>query len=218
MKSPYRILLADDHILVRESIRKGIEEIPEMLVVGEVSDGLQLLEFLKETAVDLVVLDISMPHLQGLEAAKQIKKTHPGIKILILTMHKSKGYVCQALMAGADGYLLKENACADLISAIEVIRQGGNYISTLISGQLTDIFRTKHSMEQLHIQEQLSVREKEILSLLSTGKSAKQISDMLSISAMTVYNHVSNIKKKLHIDNNFELIKYAIQQGYTAVD
>jgi len=189
------------------------------MVVGEVSDGLQLLDFLKKNRVDLIVLDISMPHLQGLDAAKQIKMTYPEVKILILTMHKSKGYVIQALLAGAEGYLLKENACADLISAIKAIRQGKHYISTLISEQLTDIFfRKQHGMESVHVPEQLSIREKEILALLSAGKSAKQLSEILSISAMTVYNHISNIKKKLNIDNNIDLIKYAIQQGYTAID
>jgi len=218
MTPPYKILLADDHILVRESIRRSIEENPGLIVVGEVSNGLELLDFLKKTAVDLVVLDISMPYLQGLEAAKEIKKTYPEVKILVLTMHKSKGHIYQALMAGADGYLLKENACTDLISAINTIRQGHRYVSMLISGQMTDIFRNKHSIDQMNIQEQLTVREQEILSLLSIGKSAKQISEILSISAMTVYNHISNIKKKLNINNNIELIKYAIQEGYTAGD
>ena len=215
---PYKILLADDHILVRESIRRSIEENPGLMVVGEVSNGLELLDLLKKTAVDLVVLDISMPHLQGLEAAKKIKMSYPEVKILVLTMHKSKGHVYQALLAGADGYLLKENACADLISAIETIRQGEHYISTLLSGQLTDMFRKKHSSEQMYISEQLTAREQEVLTLLSTANSAKQISEILSISAMTVYNHISNIKKKLNINNNIDLIKYAIQEGYTAVD
>ena len=215
---PYKILLADDHTMVREAIARTIEDNPGLLVVGEVSNGLELLDFLKKTAVDLVVLDITMPYLQGLEAAKEIKLTHPEVKILILTMHKSKGHIYQALLAGADGYLLKENACADLITAINTIRQGQHYVSSLISGHLTDIFRKNHGPGQMPIQEQLTAREQEILSLLSTSKSAKQISEILSISAMTVYNHISNIKKKLNINNNIDLIKYAIQTDYTALD
>jgi DNA-binding NarL/FixJ family response regulator len=218
MLPPYKILLADDHIMVRESLRRSIEENPGLIVVGEVSNGLELLGFLKKTVVDLVVLDISMPYLQGLEAAKEIKKTYPEVKILVLTMHKSKGHIYQAFLAGADGYLLKENACADLITAIAAIRQGQHYVSTLISGHLTDIFLKNHSLGQMPVQEQLTVREREILTLLSTSTTAKQISEILSISAMTVYNHVSNIKKKLNINNNIDLIKYAIQEGYAAVD
>jgi DNA-binding NarL/FixJ family response regulator len=218
MMPPYKILLADDHVLVRESIRRTIEDNPGLVVVGEVSNGLELLDFLKKTAVDLVVLDISMPYLHGLEAAKEIKVRHPEVKILVLTMHKSKGHLYQALLAGAEGYLLKENACADLITAINTLRQGQHYVSTLISGHLTDIFRKCHGPEQMPSQEQLTVREQEILSLLSTSKSAKQISDILSISAMTVYNHISNIKKKLNINNNIDLIKYAIEEGYTSIN
>jgi DNA-binding NarL/FixJ family response regulator len=191
---------------------------PGLLVAGEVSNGRQLLAFLQKHAVDLVVLDLSMPEVPGLEAAKQIKMAWPEVKILVLTMHKSKGHIYHALMAGADGYLLKENACADLISAIAAIRQGKKYISTLISSQLSDIFRQKPDLEGMPSQEQLTLREKEILSLLSTGDSPKKISEALSISAMTVYNHISNIKKKLKIENNVDLIKYAIQQGYTAIE
>lgn len=216
--SVYRILLAEDHVLVREAIRKSIEEVPNLAVVGEVGDGLQLMDFVERHPVDLIILDITMPHMQGLEAAKQIKMKHPEIKILILTMHKSKGHVYQAFLAGADGYLLKENAHVDLIAAIERMRRGEQYISTLISGQVADILRQKYSPEPIKTPEQLTGREIEILTLLSTGKSPKEIADILTISAMTVYNHISNIKKRLNIESNYDLMKYAIEKGYTTAD
>lgn len=216
--APYRILLAEDHVLVREAIRKSIESVPDLMVVGEVGDGQQLLEFVKHTPVDLIILDITMPHLQGLEAAKKIKSEHPETKILILTMHKSKGHVYQAFLAGADGYLLKENAHVDLITAIERLRRGEQYISTLISGQVADILRQKYTPEPVKTSEQLTAREIEILTLLSSGKAPKEIAEILAISSMTVYNHISNIKKRLGIESNYDLMKYAIEKGYTTLE
>ena len=215
---PYRIILADDHLLFRQVIKKSIEEIPGLEVVGEVGDGIELLELLKKSAADMIILDISMPNLQGIEAAREIKNLYPKVKILVLTMHKSREYVLSALSAGADGYLLKENAYADLLSAIESIKQGKNYISSLISSQLTDILRQKHTRKTPGLlSEPLSAREKTVLTLLAEGKSSKEIGEILSISPMTVNNHRAHIKKKLKIKNNAELIKYAIQKGYSSV-
>jgi len=130
---PYRIVLADDHVLVRQGIRKIIQENREMQVIGEEGDGLELLDILKKTHPDLVIVDISMPRLQGLEATKRIKRVCPGIKVLILTMHRSKEYLRQALENGADGYLLKEDADLALFSAIDAVRQGQVFISPLLA-------------------------------------------------------------------------------------
>jgi DNA-binding NarL/FixJ family response regulator len=130
---PYRIVLADDHILVRQGIKKIIQEDPQMAVIGEAGDGLELLELLKDRRPDLVILDISMPRLRGLEATHRIKELWPGIKVLILTMHRSKEYLQQALAQGADGYLLKEDADLALFSAIEAVRQGRVYVSPLLA-------------------------------------------------------------------------------------
>ena len=131
---PYRIFLADDHVLVRQGIRKIIQENPGMVVIGEAGDGLELLALLKERRADLVILDLSMPRLPVLEAARRIKEHCPGIKVLILTMHRSKEYLQKALAHGADGYLLKEDADLALFGAIEAIRQGRVYISPLLAG------------------------------------------------------------------------------------
>ncbi len=129
----YRVVLADDHVMVRQGVKRILRESPDLEVMGEVGDGLQLLEFIEKTPPDLIVLDISMPNLQGIEATRKIKAKWPGIKILLLTMHKNKEYLYHAIAAGAEGYLLKEDADTELISAIATIRQGGSYISSLMS-------------------------------------------------------------------------------------
>jgi DNA-binding NarL/FixJ family response regulator len=130
---PYRIMLADDHVLVRQGIRKIIQENRELEVIGEAGDGLELMNLLKKSRPDLVILDISMPKLRGLEATKRIKELYPGVKVLILTMHRSKEYLRQALEFGASGYLLKEDADLALFSAIEALRQGRVFISPLLT-------------------------------------------------------------------------------------
>ncbi len=132
--SAYRVVLADDHVMVRQGVKRILKEIPDLEVVGEVGDGLELLELLKKGRPDLILLDISMPYLQGIEATKKIKAKCPEIKILLLTMHKNKEYLYHAIAAGAEGYLLKEDADTELLSAIATIRQGGSYISSLMSG------------------------------------------------------------------------------------
>lgn len=130
--APYNIVLADDHILVRQGIKKIIQEDDDMMVVGEAGDGIELLEILEEITPDMVILDITMPRLKGLPAAEKIKRLYPKIKVLILSMHRSKEYLQQALAAGVDGYLLKEDADVALFSAIETVRRGQTFISPLL--------------------------------------------------------------------------------------
>ncbi len=212
--APIKIVIAEDHRLVREMVKKCILEIPDLQVVGEVSDGLELLDFLKTSLPDMVILDIAMPKLRGLEAAKEIKKTHPEIKILIMTMHKSSEYVYRALAAGVEGYILKENAYDDLIKAIESVREGKKYISSLISEQVRDIIRWQIGEREGNKGTHLSPRELQVLRLIAQGKTGKEIAELLSISDLTVYNHRVNIKKKLKINRTADLVKYALQQGY----
>ena len=130
--SVYKIVLADDHVLVRQGIKRIIEESDQMKVIGEAGDGLELLEIMEKVTPDLVILDISMPRLRGLEAAERIKKHYPGVKVLILSMHRSKEYLRQALASGVDGYMLKEDADQALYSAIEAIRAGRTFVSPLL--------------------------------------------------------------------------------------
>ena len=143
--SPYRIVLADDHAMFRQGIKNILEGAEEMEVVGEADDGLKILELLQKVTPDMVILDISMPNIRGLEATKEIKAISSDVKVLILTMHKDKEYVYYAISAGAEGYLLKEDADTELFSAIEKIRKGGHYISPLLSGELThELIQASH--------------------------------------------------------------------------
>jgi DNA-binding NarL/FixJ family response regulator len=213
---PYQIVLCDDHVMFREGVRGVVEIMPDLKVVGELGDGLELLEFMKTADPDMVILDISMPNLQGIEATKEIKLTHPKVKVLILTMHKSSEHLIRAFSAGADGYLLKENARADLLAAIDKIRQGKTYVSPLITDLIGEMFVHKKGRATGATAAPLTGREIEVLTLLSEGKSSKEIAELLFISAMTVQNHRANIKRKLKVSKNADLVKYAIQKGYTS--
>ena len=219
MAGSYRILLADDHVMFRRGIRRIIQSIGDVEVVGEASDGFELLELLKKTSPQLVILDISMPNLRGLEATREIKIINPAVKVLILTMHKDKEYLYHAFSAGAEGYLLKEDADSELISAIDTLRRGGTYISPLLSTQLADLFmqKSRPGAEQMTSpREPLTTREREIIKLIAEGKSSKEVADLLFISSRTVQHHRANIMRKLNLKKTADLVKYALQKGYTA--
>jgi DNA-binding NarL/FixJ family response regulator len=212
----YPIVLAEDHILVREGIKKIIEAFGDLKVVGEVSDGLQLLDFLKGLPVNMVILDISMPNLSGIEATKEIKRHFPQVKVLILTMHKKREYLNDALAAGADGYLLKEDAAKELLTAIQKIRQGEVYVSPLLSAELATLYaRSRRQLPYLAVEESLTPREIEIIKLIAEGKSSKEIGTLLFLSFRTIQNHRTKIMRKLKLKKNIDLVKYAIQMGYT---
>ena len=216
MDGPFNILLADDHVMFRRGVRRIIQGIPDVEVLGEASDGFELLDLLKKTTPHLVIMDISMPNLRGLEATREIKILNPDIKVLILTMHKDKEYLYHAFSAGAEGYLLKEDADSELLSAIATLRKGGTYISPLLSAQLTNLFMEKSRPGEAPRSEPLTIREREILKLIAEGKSSKEIGDLLFISSRTVQHHRANILRKLNVKKTADLVKYAIQKGYTA--
>ncbi len=206
--APYNVVLADDHAMFREGVKKIFERMEDVTVSGEASDGLELLELLKTTCPDMVVLDISMPNLRGLEAIREIKRTYPKTKVLVLTMHKKKEFVRQALRDGADGFLLKEDAGGELIRAVQTIRSGGTHLSTLLGGILWSLALEKDQKEIL------TVREKEVLKLLAEGKKTNEIAAALYISPYTVRRHRSNIMEKLNIKSLADLVKYALSQTY----
>lgn len=213
---PYRIVLADDHALLRHGIKTIIEGGEGMVVVGEASDGLDLLEVLKGITSDMVILDISMAGLRGIEATSEIKMIYPEIKVLMLTMHKRKEYFYHALSAGADGYLLKEDTATELFSAIKMIREGGVYVSPFFSAELQeDVAKMCRDGGELPV-ERITTREREVLKLIAEGKSSKEIADLLFISTHTIRHHRANIKRKLNIKKLADLIKYAIREGYTS--
>ena len=219
MASPFSILLADDHVMFRRGVRRIIQSINDVEVVGEASDGFELLELLKKTSPQLVIMDISMPNLRGLEATREIKIIDPKVKVLILTMHKDKEYLYHAFSAGAEGYLLKEDADSELLSAIDTLRRGGTYISPLLSTQLADLFMQKSrpgTDPMPSPRELLTTREREIIKLIAEGKSSKEVADLLFISSRTVQHHRANIMRKLNLKKTADLVKYALQKGYTA--
>ncbi len=209
----YRVVLADDHALFRGGVRRILEEMEGVTVVGEAADGLALLELLKTVTPDLVLLDISMPALRGLEAIREIKKLCPQTQILMLTMHKEPAYLSQALAAGAAGYLLKQEADPELVQAVQRLRVGRSYLSPQIGEIVPDLLRRRQEPGG-EAKEVLTHREKEVLKLLAEGKTSKEIAEMLYISLRTVQNHRANLMRKLHIRRTADLVKYALQQGF----
>jgi DNA-binding NarL/FixJ family response regulator len=217
MSSPFKILLADDHVMFRRGVKSLIQKMEDVEVVGEAGDGLELLRLLKNIHPHLVIMDISMPNLRGLEATREIKTLDPGIKVLILSMHKDREYLYHALTAGAEGYLLKEDADGELISAIKTLRRGGTFISPLLSNQMADIFVDKFQAgdkPRTASGEPLTIRERQIVKLIAEGKSSKEIGELLFISSRTAQHHRANIMKKLNLKKTADLVKYAIQKGY----
>ncbi len=216
MRAPYRIMLADDHVLVRQGLRRILEGRADLEVVGEANDGLELLNLLNHLTPHMVILDIFMPNLRGIEAIHEIKKIDPDVKVLILTMHKDKEYLYLALSAGAKGYLLKEDADKELFSAIEKVRQGKTYISPYFSEEIVDdlVQVGRGNAKSIFEIDPLTTREREVLKLIAEGKSSKEIAHILSISVFTVNNHRASIMEKLNLNKATDLVKYAIRKGY----
>ncbi|MGV1098362.1 response regulator [Thiovibrio sp. JS02] len=211
---PYcRIVLADDHALIRHGIKKMIEENPLLKVVGEAADGLELIGLLRSTPADLVILDISMPNLRGIEAIREVRKICPQAKVLMLTMHKSEQYLCASIGSGADGYLLKEDSDTELLPAIAKIRQGEFYISPNLSKEFSEDVIASCRGRAEEGGEVLTPREKQILQMVAEGVTSKDIADKLNISKRTVEHHRANMMKKLSIKRAADLIKYAIAKG-----
>jgi len=205
------IVVADDHVMFRQGVKRIIEETPGLEVVGEANDGLELLSLLKAQLPDLVLLDISMPHLRGLEATREIKRLYPRVKVILLTMHRTKEFLQQALEAGADGFLLKEDADFELLRAIQTVRGGKKFISTLLSTEMADLALRHQSADP----DPLTPREKTIVKLLVEGKTPKEIAELLYISVFTVRRHRENILRKLNLKKLADLIRYALSRGIT---
>ncbi len=211
----YRIILADDHALLRHGMKSIIDEVPGLQIVGEAADGAELLKMIPTLVPDLVILDIAMPKIRGLEAAAEIKANFPAINILILTMHKSTQYLHHALSVGVDGYLLKEDAPKEIFKAIEVIQRGKKYISPLLSAELTGEMARAYQTGQFKIMsDPLTLREREVLKLIAEGKSNQEVADLLFISLRTVHHHRASLMQKLSIRNTAGIVRYAIEKNY----
>ena len=209
-----KIVLADDHVLIRQGLKKLIEENKSLEVIGEASDGLELLDVLATTVPDLIILDISMPHLRGIEVINEVKRICPEVKILMITMHKSEQYFLCAMSAGADGYLLKEDSDTELLDAIDVVMHDDMYISPHLAEEFTDEVIKAYREKGVFPCETLTNREIEVLKLVAEGLTSKEIAQMLSISIRTVEHHRANLLKKLNLKNTADLIKHAIQNGF----
>jgi DNA-binding NarL/FixJ family response regulator len=212
----FRIVIVDDHTLVRQGLKRIIGEMADLEVIGEAGDGLELLKLLEKITPHMILLDISMPNLRGNEAIREIKALHPEVKILILSMHKEKEYLYQAISAGANGYFLKEDADTELFTAIDTIRRGKVYISPLLSGDVADDWaQTYREKSKLPYEpDNLTTREREVLKMIAEGKSSKTIADLLFISVRTVERHRANLMDKLSLKKTANLVKYAIHKGY----
>jgi two-component system, NarL family, response regulator NreC len=212
--SKLKIMIADDHTLVRQGLRKILEERPEWSVVAEVSNGREAVRRALEEQPDLVILDIGMPMLNGIEAIRQITRRAPNIPVLILSMHSDEAYIVQALQAGARGYLLKDSADTDLIRAIEAIANGKSFFSPAVATVMLDDY-VKH-LAQKGVSDRfelLSEREREIFQLVAEGHSNKEVAELLCISPLTVETHRAHILQKLDIHNTAELVLYAVKRG-----
>jgi len=209
-----RVLLADDHQLMRSGIRLMLEREPDMSVVGEASDGRQAVALAKSLKPDVVIMDIGMPNLNGIEAASQMTQESPELAIMILSMHPDETYVLRALKAGARGYLLKDSAEADLIKAVHVVANGKSFFSPSMSKVLLDDYVRKLKRSGTDdVYDLLTQREREVLQLIVEGKSNKDIANLLNLSVYTVESHRSNLMEKLNLRGLPELILYAVRKG-----
>jgi DNA-binding NarL/FixJ family response regulator len=203
------IVLADDHVMFRQGIRSFLESLDGITIVGEATDGLELLEILKTTIPDVAILDIVMPNMHGMEVMHEIHQKYPQIKVLFLTMHGKLEYIRQALAYGVHGFILKEEPRSELVKAVEAIREGKKYFSPLLATTLSSMIINKDETTFL------SRREREILKCLTSGMTSQEIANHLFISINTVRRHRQNIMQKLDIHSQTELIRYAISQGYS---
>ncbi len=208
-----KILIADDHALVREGIRALLNIHEEIEILGEASDGKEAVEKAAQLKPDMILMDIAMPGLGGLEATLEIKKSDPDIKILILSQYDDKEYVSRLLKAGVSGYILKQGVGTDLISAIRAVAKGEFYLYPSITSGVIDGFLRKGKVEIEDPYEKLTDREKQVLKLIGEGESHKEIATLLHISAKTVIAHQTNITEKLGLHSRAALIKFALRKG-----
>jgi two-component system response regulator NreC len=212
--SKIRVLLADDHAVVRKGLRFLLERAPDMEIVGEASDGREAVRLAAELKPHVVVMDIGMPQLNGIEATAQIVKQNPQVSVIILSVHSDESYLLRALSAGAKGYLLKDSAEEDLVRAVQVAAQGKPFFSPAISEKLLeDYMRYLQQRGLKDSYELLTDREKEILQLLAEGKSNKEVAALLNLSPYTVETHRAHIMQKLNLHNTAEIVLYAVRKG-----
>jgi len=213
---PIKILIADDHEILREGIRKMIEKEPDMEVVGEAEDGRSAVKMARKLAPDVVLMDITMPDLNGMDATRKIVSETPGVKVLALSMHQDRKYVTGMLEAGATGYLIKGCKFEELATAIRSVARKNVYLSPRIADMVLQGYLGKSPKK--FAEPVLSSREREVLQLLAEGNSVKETAFKLGVSAKTVETHRRHIMEKLQISNSSEIVKYALREGLITLD
>lgn len=213
-----RVLVADDHKIMRAGLLSLLEKYGDIQVVAEAENGRRAVQLALDKDPDVVVMDVSMPDLNGMEATRQILDAHPRMKIIALSMHSDKRFVLGMLQAGAAGYLLKDCASEELANAIKTVAAGKKYLSPAIAGIVIDDCLCRPATPQQSVTSQLSAREREVLQLIAEGWSTRDIASHLYISVKTVETHRRQIMRKLEIFNVADLTKYAIREGLTSLE
>ena len=214
MSPKYRIVIAEDHTILREGLRALLSSSPDFEIVGEAEDGREAIRCVEKLKPNLILTDLSMPRMNGMDAIRDIKRKSPGTKILVLTVHKTEEYILATLQAGADGYLLKDSTHAELLAAVRHVLSGKHYISPGISDKVLDGYLEGRKTLKTHTSwETLTQREREILKLIAEGYKNKEIADDLCISVKTVEKHRANLMEKLNLHNVQALTTFAIEKG-----
>jgi len=219
--NPIRVLLVDDHTLFREGIRRLVNEQPDMEIIGEAANGRQAIDRAVELQPDVILMDIAMPDMTGLDAAEIIKKQRPQARVLLLTVHDDREYLFRALEVGASGYVLKEAEAQALVMAIQAVHRGEIYLYPSVTRWLVQDYlqrgRSGHPEEQQRLDE-LTERQQTVLQLLAEGHTNQEIANKLVLSPYTIQTHIQNIMQKLNLHSRADLIKYAIRHGLTDLD
>ncbi len=208
-----KVILADDHMIIRDGLRALLERQPDMKVVAEADNGRIALQYAKELTPDVVIMDIGMRELNGIDATRQIVKMSPGVKVLALSMYSDKRFIKEMLKAGASGYMLKDSAFKELIDAIRVIIGNKTYISPSVANTVMEDYLEYLSEGKSSIRSLLTLRELEVLQLLAEGRTTKQIATSLCLSTKTIESHRIRVMQKIDVNNIADLTKYAIREG-----
>ncbi len=210
-----KVLLVDDHTILRQGIHALLAREPDIVVVGEASDGLEALDQVSRLKPHVVIMDLVMPHMNGLEATRQIRELYPDVRILILSMYDDDEYVREIIQAGAAGYVLKRVATEDLVKAIHEVSRGSSFLYPPIAAKLIDYVRSVQGGDDV---ESLTPREREVVTLIAEGNTNQGIAKILGLSRKTVESHRANIMRKLEVHDVTDLVKYAIRKGLTTLD
>lgn len=211
-----KVLVVDDHAIMRDGIRAMLSVLEDVDVVGEASDGKQALERVQELDPDVVIMDIAMPDMDGIEATRRIRKKNPKTKVLILTQYDNKEYILSAIKAGANGYVPKRALGSDLVTAVRAVNKGNSFLYPSVAQALIEDYRWQTEGKDPY--DSLTPREREILKMIADGCTSREIAEKLYISLKTVLGHRTKIMAKLDLHNRTELIKYAMRKGLTTVD